>query len=236
MRAPSVDTDPRDGVLAQLSAGLRGPRRVRNDLLIELRDGLTDATDDLQASGVDAEQARQQAAAEFGDPVALARELQAELTATQARRTALAVALISPLMEVAWRWGYPALMRDYGMRGGRPSGSAVLAQLNSIQQIAVWIVAPLLLVAYGLILRRTVALRRVATLIGLLAAGLLSVNLLTSGLMTALNPDLRVAVRGNLLGLLLQVGSVAGLTFLALSTARTVRLLAFVPRPVPQRE
>ncbi len=238
MRASSAwpDLDPRDGVLAQLSAGLRGPRRARTDLLTEVRDGLDDATDDLLAAGLDVAEARHQAVAEFGDPAALARELQAELTGAQARRTALAVALTCPLLEIAWQWGYPAMMRNYAMRGGHPTGSPLLEQLNTIQGIAVWIVTPLLLLAYGLLMRREVALPRVAMLTGLLAAGLLSVNVLTSGLMTALNPDLMNALQGNSIGVVLQFGSVAGLGFLVLSTARTVRLLAFAARPILRQE
>jgi hypothetical protein len=236
--APSLrpEIDPRDGVLAVLSDRLRGPRRVREDLLTEVRDGLDDATDDLLASGLGTNEARDRAVAEFGDPVGLARELQAELTGVQARRTALAVAVVSPLLNSAWSWGYPAMMRDYWMRGGHPTGSQLLITLNTIQDIAVWTVTPLLLLAYLMLRRRTVVLPRAALLIGSLAVGLLGVNLLTSGLMTAFNPDLVAALQGNLPGWILQVGSVAALLFLVLSTARTVRLLAFAARPLPHRE
>ena len=230
------DLDPRDNVMALLSARLRGPRRMRTDLLTEMRDGLDDATDDLLASGLSTAEARHQAVAEFGDPASLARELQAELTGVQARRTALAVALLSLLVEAAWDWGYPAMMRDYWMRGGHPTISPLLEPLSRVQEIAVWIVVPLLLVAYGSILRRRAALRRASLLIGLLAVGLLSVNLLTSGLMTVLNPDLLAALNGNLPGLLLQFGSLAVMLFLVLSTVRTMRLLTFTARPVPRRE
>ena len=238
MTAPSLrpDLDPRDDVLALLSAGLRGPRRIRTDLLTEVRDGLDDATDDLLASGLGTAEARHRAVAEFGDPVSLARELQAELTGVQARRTALAVALLSPVIEAAWDWGYPAMMRDYWMRGGHPTISPLLEPLSRIQEIAVWIVAPLLLLAYGSILRRKVALSRAALVIGLLAVGLVSVNLVTSGLMTVLNPDLLAALKGNLAGLVLQFGSLAAMLFLMSSTARTVRLLTFAARPIPRRE
>ena len=227
--------DPRDGVLAQPAAGLRGPRRVRCDLLAELRDGLDDATDDLRAGGLSAAEAQHRAVAEFGDPVALARELQAELTGAQARRTALAVALGSLLMETVWRWGYPLMMRDYGMSGGHPTESALLARLNTIQEVAVWVVTPLLLLAYAMILRRKAILHRITALIGSLAVGLLSVNLLTSGLMTARNPGLREALQADPAGLVLQFGTLVSLGYLMLTTARTVRLLAFAARPAGLR-
>ena len=223
-------------MLAELSAGLRGPRRIRADLLTELRDGLDDATNDLLTSGIDVQQARHVAAAEFGDPAVLARQLQVELTGAQARRTALAVALGSALLETAWSVGYPTVMRDYGMRGGYPTPSWFLAPLNTFQEIMVWTVTPLLLLAYLLMFRRTVALRRVAALVGLLAGGLLTITFLASGLMTAFNPSLREAVQGNPIGLMLQVGTVIGLAFLVLSTARTVRLLGFTAEPLPRRE
>jgi hypothetical protein len=228
--------DPGDGVLALLAAGLRGPRRIRADLLAELRDGLDDATDDLVASGLDRGQARHQAVAEFGDPVALARELQVELAGAQARRTAVAVALVSLLVEAAWNWGYPAMMRSFWLRGGRPTESAFLAQLNDLQTVVVWIVTPLLLLTCGLSLRRAAAVRRSSVLIGALAAGLLTVNVLTSGVMTALNPGLIEALRDSPTGMVLQFGSLAAMLGLALTTARTLRLLAFVPRGLPHRE
>jgi hypothetical protein len=97
-------------------------------------------------------------------------------------------------------------------------------------------VTPLLLLAYGSILRRKVALRRATVVVGSLAVGLLSINLVTSGLMTAFNPDLLGALRGNLAGQALQFGSLAAILFLMLSTARTLRLLAFGTRRVPHRE
>jgi hypothetical protein len=238
MTAPTLSPglDPRDDVLDRLAAGLRGPRRVRTELLTELRDGLDDASADLEAAGLEAEEARRQAVADFGDPVLLAHELQAELTGVQARRTALAVALVSPLIETAWTWGYPAMMRGYAMRGGQPNGSQLLGGLNDAQTLAVWIVTPLLLLAYGAMLRRTVALRRAALLIGLLAGGLLSINLVTSGLMTALNPDLIPALNGNPPGLVLQFSTLAALLVLILSTIRTGWLLAFAARPVGRLE
>jgi|tagenome__1003787_1003787.scaffolds.fasta_scaffold20852335_3 hypothetical protein len=238
MTAPALHpgTDPRHDVLARLAAGLRGPRRVRADLLAELRDGLEDATAALEAEGLQPHQARQQAVAEFGDPDALVGELQAELTAVQARRTALLVAVVSPIVSLAWDLGYPALMRDYWMRGGQPSGSLLLGPLNQIQDIAVRIAAPLLLLSYLAIVRRTTAPGRVTLAIGLLAGGLLAINLITSGLMTALNPSLVSALRGNLPGLLLLFGSLSAMALLIWSTIRTVRLVLPAPRPVPRRE
>ena len=232
----SPGLDPRDRVLARLSAELRGPRRLRADLLAELRDGLDDATDDLLASGLDVDEARLRAIEEFGDPVALANELQAELTGAQARRTALAVALVSLLVGAAWAQGYPAMMRTVWMSGGHPLDSPLLEWLSIAQERAVWIMAPLLLLAYGAILRRTVALRRAALVIGLLAVGLLTINIGTSSLMMALNPPLIDALQRSPSGWLLTVGTVAPMLFLVGSTVRVVRLLAFQARPIPRRE
>jgi hypothetical protein len=227
MTAVRSELDPRDDVLRVLAANLRGPRRVRAELLTELRDGLDDATVALEDSGLDADRARQQAVDEFGDPVLLARELQTELIGVQARRTALAVAVGAPILEFAWGWGYPELMREYWIRGGRPSTLPVLGQLSTIQQVAVWTVAPLLLLAYGSMLRRKVPLGRANLAIGLLAGGLLVSNVITSALMTALNPELIAALEVHPAAQVLPVVSMTAMLFLLLSAARTVRLLVF---------
>jgi hypothetical protein len=223
--------------LERLSSDLRGPRRIRADLLAELRDGLDDATDDLIASGLAPEQARRRAVAEFGDPASLAAELQVELAGVQARRTALAVALASLLMELAWSRGYPAMMRnDWMVTGHEAAGSPLLKPLSEIQSKSVWIVAPLLLLMYVSIFRRTAAVRGIALAIAALVGGLIALNVVTSSLMTALNPQLWEAARLNPAWLLLQVGSLIAMVALVVLTVRMVRVLARVRRPTPAQE
>jgi hypothetical protein len=232
----TAEVDPAERVLRSISARLRGPRRARADLLAELRDGLDDATDDLVASGFTVDEARAQAVAEFGDPAELAGQLQTELTGVQARRTAITVALISLGLHATWDWGYPTLMIHYALGGGHePTGPAILGRINDLQSVVVFIAAPMLLLTYRWITRRTAPVRRIALGIGSLAAALLAVQLVLSGVMTALNPDLVVALNGSPGGRVLQFGTITALSLLIWSTLRTLRLIAFVPR-VPHQE
>ena len=80
-----------DGYLTELRGCLRGPRRVRADLLTEVRDSLVDAAEAHRRRGLGPQEAERAAVREFGDVRAIAPEFQAELALAQARRTALLV-------------------------------------------------------------------------------------------------------------------------------------------------
>ncbi|WP_052345140.1 permease prefix domain 1-containing protein [Thermocrispum municipale] len=89
-------------VLERLEASLRGPRRARQDMLAEIRDGLQDATDAYRAAGLPARTARERAEAEFGDAEQIAAELQAELTARYGLRSALMMAIVLGALTTLW--------------------------------------------------------------------------------------------------------------------------------------
>lgn len=99
MRAP--DATAIDDYLRQLGGELRGPRRLKADLLTEARGGLEDAAEAFVRDGLDAGTAQRRAVAEFGVPDELASAYQAELTAGQGRRLALLVALLPAGMLTA---------------------------------------------------------------------------------------------------------------------------------------
>ena len=88
-------------LVAVLDRHLRGPRRAKDDLLAEIRDGLHDAAEAYRATGLTPEEAERRAVVEFGSPHELAVEFQAELTVAQSRRTCLALFLL-PLLVVGW--------------------------------------------------------------------------------------------------------------------------------------
>lgn len=107
-------TDTVDAYVAELAASLRGPRRLRADLLAEACDGLADAVRTHEESGVDRATAERAAVAEFGAVSVIARDYQRVLGMSQGRRTALVLfgvsALESLLPAQAWRlagmdWG-----------------------------------------------------------------------------------------------------------------------------------
>ena len=89
-----------DGYVAGLSAALRGPRRVREDLVAEARDSLVDAAEAYQQAGLSEPVAARRAVAEFGSYEEIVPDYQAELAVAQGRRTALLIALALPTLYV----------------------------------------------------------------------------------------------------------------------------------------
>jgi hypothetical protein len=83
-----------------LASALRGPRRLRADLVAEARDSLMDAAEAYLAAGVRPAEAARRAVAEFGDYREIVPGYQAELAAAQGRRTALWMATALPVLQV----------------------------------------------------------------------------------------------------------------------------------------
>lgn len=106
-----------DRYVAGLSGALRGPRRVKADLLAEARDSLYDAAEAYRAMGLPPAEAARRAAAEFGEYADIAPAYQAELAVAQGRRTTLLIALglagvqlVTPLLS---RLGTPSAAAGY---------------------------------------------------------------------------------------------------------------------------
>ncbi|NJP32766.1 permease prefix domain 1-containing protein [Micromonospora thermarum] len=76
--------------LRALEERLRGPSRLKADLLTEARHGLLDAVEAYREGGLPAAEARRRAVAEFGSPAQLAPAYQAELA-------------VGALRGLAWR-------------------------------------------------------------------------------------------------------------------------------------
>ncbi|PRX45389.1 hypothetical protein B0I33_10952 [Prauserella shujinwangii] len=93
---------PVDTVTDTLARSLRGPHRARREMVREVRDGLGDATEAYQATGLSPAEAERRAVADFGDPQQVAGELQAELTARYGRRTAALMAVAFPGLVLLW--------------------------------------------------------------------------------------------------------------------------------------
>ncbi len=98
----SNSNDAVDAFLQAVGARLPGPMRVRGDILAELRDGLIEAADVNQRSGLPREQAVQLALQEFGDPRSLAKSLSPELVSAQGRRIAQALLGAAPIVASLW--------------------------------------------------------------------------------------------------------------------------------------
>jgi hypothetical protein len=124
-----------DRYLAGLAAELRGPRRLKADLLAEARDSLCDAADAYQQKGLGAAAAARRAVAEFGGVAEIAPAYQAELAVAQGRRTArlIAAGLVGVYAGTSLAWsGYGGWLAT-GFRGLCLAGAllAALAWLRS---------------------------------------------------------------------------------------------------------
>jgi len=103
--ATSTGTRPKDALatyLSDLAAQLRGPRRRREAILTELRDGLEQATQDRIATGLPPDRAASAAITQFGSPCAVADAFAGELTTAYARRTIACFIATGPLVGIWW--------------------------------------------------------------------------------------------------------------------------------------
>lgn len=105
-----------------LAAALRGPRRLRADLVAEARDSLLDATEAHIEAGLPPAVAAQRAVAEFGRHREIVPGYQRELAAAQGKRTVLWLATALPLLHASaplmwwrgpWRDSSPAPGSSY---------------------------------------------------------------------------------------------------------------------------
>ncbi|NGM12266.1 hypothetical protein ENC19_06020 [Verrucosispora sp. CWR15] len=87
--------------LRQLAGRLRGPRRLRADLMTEARHGLLDAVEAYRDSGLPAGEASRQAVADFGTPDQLAPAYQAELAVAALRGLSLRVVAFAATGSIA---------------------------------------------------------------------------------------------------------------------------------------
>jgi len=91
-----------DAYCRDLAARLRGPRRRREQILAELRDGLDHAVGDRITNGLTDTEAAKAAIAEFGTPDAVAAAFGGELATAYARRTIAIFILTGPLVGIWW--------------------------------------------------------------------------------------------------------------------------------------
>jgi hypothetical protein len=103
--ATSASTRPKEALAAYISdlaTQLRGPRRRREAILTELRDGLEQAMQDRIAAGLAPDRAAEAAIVQFGSPRAVADAFAGELTTAYARRTIAYFIATGPLVGIWW--------------------------------------------------------------------------------------------------------------------------------------
>ncbi|WP_026929437.1 permease prefix domain 1-containing protein [Glycomyces tenuis] len=123
--------------LETVAAPLRGPRRLRDDMLAELGDGFEEAVADGVEHGLSRDEAVRRASADFGSPGVVAAAMQRELEAAQARRTAWTLVIALPAMTVLWDL--------LGGRGDPGLAVTVLARLTDAASAAAFTAAALVL-------------------------------------------------------------------------------------------
>lgn len=91
-----------EAYIAALERALRGPARLKADLMAEARDSLIDAYEAYRQAGLDEQEARRRAIAEFGDVETVRAAYQQELTLAQGRRTAVLMGVAMPAQLLMW--------------------------------------------------------------------------------------------------------------------------------------
>jgi hypothetical protein len=180
-----------DDHVAALGHRLRGPRRLKRDLLAEARDSLVDAAEALEAGGLDRDEAERVAVAEFGEVAEIVPGYQAELAACQGRRTAALLFVSVPATTLMWSelWHFypwsPASLTE------APSWFLPLARLIDWLQILTGIAGALALLALGRFSRRVGDPCRLTRRLGILVLVQIPViGLATSVLSLAASPSL----------------------------------------------
>ncbi|SCL35089.1 hypothetical protein GA0070624_5165 [Micromonospora rhizosphaerae] len=91
-----------EAYLSDLAARLHGPRRRREQILAELRDGLENAISDHTTAGLPEDDAVTAAITQFGTPQAVADAFAGELATAYARRTIAWYIATGPLVGIWW--------------------------------------------------------------------------------------------------------------------------------------
>lgn len=118
-----MGTDLIERYVTDLGSRLQGSRKQVRDLLTETRDSLHDATEAHLDRGMDEREAQERAVEEFGHVREIANSYQAELAVAYGTRTLIWLAIVLPLMHMAWEYGRMLLIGPWQDFGAAPSPS-----------------------------------------------------------------------------------------------------------------
>jgi len=181
--ADVMETDVIDRYVTDLGSRLQGSRKQVRDLLTETRDSLADATEAHLDRGLTEKEAQERAVEEFGPVREIANEYQAELAVAYGTRTLIWLAIILPLMHMAWEYGRMLIIgpwQDFGTMP--PSWYLVIAKANDLTSGAASGVALVALILGRFVARRydTRLLARIGAGIAIAAVGNLSIIMATA--------------------------------------------------------
>jgi hypothetical protein len=101
------------GYLAELASQLPVGRRARQEILLEIADGLACVVDERMQRGQSAEAAARAAVAEFGDPRTVAAAFTRQLGPAAAHRLGAGLVLTGPLVGLTWVAAYATAGQDW---------------------------------------------------------------------------------------------------------------------------
>ncbi|MDR7281017.1 HAAS signaling domain-containing protein [Catenuloplanes atrovinosus] len=167
-----------DEYVAEVGRGLRGPARLRRDMLAEIRDALTDAA---EADGVET------AVAEFGPAREIAGGLQEVLTVAHARRTALLLILV---LGTSWAQAALAGLDGWPQWQGAAPGAGYLWLAEAVDLLSgvslAAAAAAVVLLGWGA--RHLWRPAELARLVAGVTMGVMALTALGGLLLTALSP------------------------------------------------
>ena len=169
-----MGTDVIERYVTDLGSRLQGSRKQVRDLLTETRDSLTDATEAHLDDGLTEAEAQERAVEEFGPVREIAREYQAELAVAYGTRTLIWLAIVLPLMHMAWEYGRMLLIgpwQDFGTMP--PAWYLFIAKANDLTSGIASGVALLALVLGRILARKydTRLLAKAGAVVALAAVG-----------------------------------------------------------------
>ncbi|SFR26835.1 hypothetical protein SAMN04488564_110183 [Lentzea waywayandensis] len=115
-----MGTDVIERYVTDLGSRLQGSRKQVRELLTETRDSLADATEAHLDRGLTEKEAQKRAVEEFGPVREIANEYQAELAVAYGTRTLIWLAIVLPLMHMAWEYGRMLLIGPWQDFGAMP--------------------------------------------------------------------------------------------------------------------
>ncbi len=170
-----MGTDVIERYVTDLGSRLQGSKKQVRDLLTETKDSLTDATEAHLDRGLTEQEAQQRAVREFGPVKEIANEYQAELAVAYGMRTLIWLAIVLPLLHMAWEFGRMLLIgpwRDFGAMP--PQWYLFIAKANDLAGGVASGIALVVLVLGRVLARKydTVLLAKLAAATALLGVGM----------------------------------------------------------------
>lgn len=216
------------GYAAELGRTLRGPRRLRDDLVAEARDGLTDAAEAYEHEGADPHTAARRAVADFGPLRPVASGYQAVLASAQARRTALLVFVVTAVQSISANYTWQSLSDGWTYQ---PSlGYSLLARTVDWVGVGNKVAALLVLLATGIGVRYLGNRPSICRFTGVLTLAVSAFMFVAGTLLTSLNPALMTSYEDRpYLWFFYGIGLVPGV-WMAVSAWRCI----VAARPVPE--